>query len=120
MKIAVPIENNRLAAHFGRCPQVMLFTVDDNSGEVVDQRMLVTPPHEPGAFPNWLREQSADVVIAGGMGPKALRLFAQAGIRVVVGAPSHPPNELVCAYLAGELSDGANVCTHEPDHHRPN
>ena len=115
MKIAVPTENGRLAGHFGHCPHVTLFTV---SGEqVVQQQTLDTPPHEPGLFPIWLREQGADVVIAAGMGQRALALFAQSGIRVVVGAPSATPAELVAAYTLGKLTGGANTCSHGPDHH---
>jgi len=120
MKIAVPTEHGRLAAHFGRCPQVMFFTVNDGSGEIIDRQTLPTPPHEPGVFPAWLREHDADVVIAGGMGQRALRLFTQAGIRVVVGAPSLTSEELVGAYLAGELPGGINACSHGPDHRCPN
>ena len=120
MKIAVPIENNRLAAHFGRCPQVMLFTVDDGSGEIIDQKTLPTPPHEPGVFPSWLKRHGVDVIIAGGMGRRALQLFTQAGIGVVVGAPEATSGDLVNAYLAGTLSGGVNACTHGPDHRCPN
>jgi predicted Fe-Mo cluster-binding NifX family protein len=103
-----------LAEHFGRCPHVTLFSVSD--AEITDQQTLDTPPHEPGRFPAWLREQGADVVIAGGMGQRALALFAQAGIRVIVGAPPAPPAELVSDFLSGKLSGGANVCSRRSDH----
>jgi len=52
------------------------------------------------------------LVIAGGMGRRAQDLFARSGIEVIVGAPAAPPEELVRAYLAGELEAGENVCDH--------
>ena len=120
MKIAVPIEHGRLAMHFGRCAHVALFTVDEETGEIIDRQTLCAPPHEPGVFPKWLGGYRVDVVIAGGMGRRALQLFTLAGIDVVVGAPAAGSDELVGAYLAGALPGGANACTHGPDHRCPN
>ena len=115
MKIAVPTEDGRLAGHFGGSKLVTLLTVSD--GAIVEQQVLETPPHEPGRFPVWLHEQGADVVVAGGMGQRALSLLDQHGIRVVVGAPPATPTELAEAYIAGTLTGGENTCTHGPDHH---
>lgn len=120
MRIAVPIDDGRLAMHFGRCAHVVLFTVDDGSGEIVDQQMLPTPPHEPGVFPRWLQGHGVDLIIAGGMGRRAIQLLTQAGIGVVVGAPEAACGDLVNAYLAGSLPGGVNACTHGPDHRCPN
>jgi ATP-binding protein involved in chromosome partitioning len=47
------------------------------------------------------------MIIAGGMGQRALRLFAEQGIQVVVGAAAETPERLVSDYLAGE-----NACDH--------
>lgn len=117
MKIAVPVENGRLTTHFGRTAEVMMLTIEDASSRICGEQALETPPHEPGRFPAWLREQGADVVIAGGMGPRALALFAQAGVRVILGAPCLPPRDLAAAFLAGELHHAANACNHGPEHH---
>jgi predicted Fe-Mo cluster-binding NifX family protein len=46
------------------------------------------------------------------MGGRALDLFAQNDIKVVVGAPSLTPEELVRQYLNNTLEAGANVCDH--------
>ena len=74
--------------------------------------MLTPPPHEPGVLPKWLQEQEVGLVIAGGMGQRAQQLFAEKGIRVVVGAPVESPETLVTQYLAGTLATGENVCDH--------
>ena len=63
-------------------------------------------------LPRWLHEQGANVILAGGMGQRAQQLFAQSGVKVVVGAPVDTPENLVTTYLAGSLVSGANVCDH--------
>ena len=52
------------------------------------------------------------MIIAGGMGQRAQSLFAENGIKVVVGAPAETPEQLVAEYLAGTLKAGENVCDH--------
>jgi len=52
------------------------------------------------------------VIIAGGMGQRALELFAAQGIVVHVGAAAETPEELVDAWLNGTLKTGGNVCDH--------
>jgi len=112
MKIAVPISDGQLSAHFGHCEAFAIIDADQESKEVVGQEMHQAPPHEPGLLPRWLHELGADVIIAGGMGQRAQQLFAQNDITVVVGAPVEPPEQLVSAYLSGTLSAGENFCDH--------
>ncbi|MBM4093014.1 MAG: ATPase [Planctomycetes bacterium] len=112
MKIAIPLADGRLCMHFGHCEQFALVDVDEAARESQRAVLLTPPAHEPGLLPRWLHEQGADVVIAGGMGQRAQQLFAQNGIRVLVGAPADTPEELVSAYLAGTLKNGQNVCDH--------
>ena len=70
------------------------------------------PPHEPGVLPRWLHQQGTNVIIAGGMGARALELFAENGIKVMTGAPSLAPEELVQQYLDSTLQTGFNMCDH--------
>jgi len=112
MKIAVPTSGGRLAAHFGHCEQFALFEIDGDPPAAVGSEALTAPAHAPGLLPQWLNEQGADVIIAGGMGRRAQNLFAQSGIDVVVGAPSEQPERVVELYLAGELETGDNICDH--------
>ena len=110
MKFAVPLAEGKLTAHFGHCQQFALLDVDGN--DIKKTETLVPPPHEPGVLPRWLHELGADVIIAGGMGARAMDLFTQNGIKVIVGAPSLAPEELVKLYLNNKLQSGANVCDH--------
>ena len=112
MKIALPIAEGKLCMHFGHCEQFALLEVDEKTKTVTNKQMLTPPPHEPGVLPRWLHEQGANVIIAGGMGQRAQSLFAENGIKVVVGAPGDTPEILVAAYLAGTLKTGTNVCDH--------
>ena len=112
MKIAVPTANGKLAAHFGHCEVFTLVEVDPQTNAIKEVNEVTPPPHEPGVLPQWLREQDAEVIIAGGMGRRAQMLFAENGIEVVVGAPTEPADLLVTAYLDGALETGANLCDH--------
>ena len=112
MKIAIPLADGKLCMHFGHCEQFALVDADEKTKQITGQKMLTPPPHEPGVLPKWLHEQGANVIIAGGMGQRAQTLFADNGIKVVVGAPAQAPEQLVSQYLAGTLVSGANVCDH--------
>jgi len=110
MKIAIPMANGKLTAHFGHCQEFALVEVEGN--EISKKEMLVPPPHEPGVLPNWLHELGADVIIAGGMGQRAVGLFQERGIKVVTGAPALTPEEIVNSYLNNTLMTGSNLCDH--------
>ena len=112
MRIAIPVTDGKLSVHFGHCEEFALVDVDEQTREIANVAKLLPPAHEPGVLPEWLSEQKADVVIAGGMGQRAQQLFAQNNIKVVVGASDRPPEELVSAYLNNTLETGDNVCDH--------
>jgi predicted Fe-Mo cluster-binding NifX family protein len=93
MKFAIPLAEGKLTAHFGHCQEFALVDVEDN--EIKNKETLVPPPHEPGVLPKWLHDLGTNVIIAGGMGGRALDLFAQ-----------------IRQYLDNKLEAGANVCDH--------
>jgi predicted Fe-Mo cluster-binding NifX family protein len=110
MKFAVPLAEGKLTAHFGHCKEFALVDVEEDA--IKNKETLVPPPHEPGVLPRWLHELGADVIIAGGMGARAVDLFTQNGIKVITGAPSLTPEELVRQYLDNSLQTGVNACDH--------
>jgi len=112
MKIAVPTANGVLCMHFGHCESFALIEVDDATRRITKREDVTAPPHQPGLLPPWLAERGVTVVIAGGMGQRAIDLFDRQGIRVIVGAPAQAPEELAQEYLAGRLKGGQNVCDH--------
>jgi len=110
MKFAIPLADGKLTAHFGHCQEFALVEVEDN--QIKSKKTLIPPPHEPGVLPKWLHDLGTNVIIAGGMGARAMDLFAQNNIMVIVGASALRPEELVKQYLENKLQPGANVCDH--------
>jgi predicted Fe-Mo cluster-binding NifX family protein len=116
MKIAIPLTAGRLAEHFGHCEQFALIEADSASKQILNQSLVTPPPHEPGLLPRWLQQQGVQAVIAGGMGRRALDLFAQNGIAVHAGAPGDTPDNVAQAFLDGALGGGTPTCGHDHEH----
>jgi ATP-binding protein involved in chromosome partitioning len=112
MRIAIPLAQGKLSLHFGHCDQFAIFDIDDNLNKIISRKDATPPAHEPGVLPRWLHENNVNVIIAGGMGQRAQQLFNQNDIKVVVGASSETPEELVSAFLQGTLETGDNICDH--------
>ena len=116
-KIALACEDNKglndqISQHFGRCPSYLIVDVE---GEEVKKSDIISNPyydnHVPGMVPKFISEQGATVMIAGGMGPRAIDMFSNFGIEVVTGAIGNVGNVLK-AYLQGEIS-GVEPCKHD-------
>ena len=112
MRVAIPLANGKLSLHFGHCELFALVDIEPKEKAILQTQRVEPPPHEPGVLPKWLGEQGAQVIIAGGMGQRAVQLFLAQGIEVVVGAPPESPEDLVTAYMDGTLQTGANACDH--------
>jgi len=112
MRIAIPVCEGVLSTHFGHCESFALVDVDTEVKSIVGKTAVDSPPHQPGLLPGWLAGRGVNLVIAGGMGIRAQQLFAEAGVKVIVGAPSADPESVVIDYLSGNLVTGANVCDH--------
>ena len=112
MIVALPVVEGKLALHFGHCERFAFVEVDGAEKKIVKTDYIDSPPHQPGLLPQWLRENGAGVIIAGGMGRRAQAIFSSNNIDVVVGAPSDTPENIVRAYLDGELRAGENLCDH--------
>ncbi len=114
-KIAVPVQGNNVSAHFGHAPQFRIFSVEDNN--IIAEDNLENPGHQPGLLPRLLNEAGADLVIASGMGQKAIAIFEKNNIEVVCGAAGEA-KAAVNDYLNGELNASNNACSHgDHDHH---
>jgi predicted Fe-Mo cluster-binding NifX family protein len=116
-KIALACEDNQgldgqISQHFGRCPYYLLVEVE---GSEIKKTDAVDNPyyddHIPGMVPKFINEQGVNVMVAGGMGPRAIDMFSNFGIEVVTGAVGNTGNVLQ-AYLKGEIS-GVEPCKHD-------
>lgn len=112
MKIAISTERGYVSAHFGRCPAYTLVEIQD--GRVVAQEEIENPGHQPGFLPQYLSKKGVEVIIAGGMGPRAQGLFAEKNIQMIIGVQG-PIGEVVEKFLRRDLEAGADLCDH--DHH---
>ena len=107
-RIAIAVEDDlglegEVSMHFGRCPHYTFVEVEE--GEISTSRVVKNPyyeAHVPGAVPKFIHEEGADVMIAGGMGPRAIGMFEELGIEVVTGGVGGT-RDVLRAYLSGEL-----------------
>lgn len=117
MKIAIPVDNDCLNSHFGGSRQFAVVEVDPNAKTILRTETLPAPEHTPGAFPRWLHSLGVQVVIAGGIGQRAITIFTNQGIKVVAGQPNELVGKLVEAYLSGGLTAKPEGCAHHGEHH---
>ncbi|MCD4656726.1 MAG: NifB/NifX family molybdenum-iron cluster-binding protein [Planctomycetes bacterium] len=104
------LEGN-VSGHFGGCPFFTLIEVENNE---IKEHLVVENPHfqlhQPGIIPEYIKSLDTNVIISGGMGARAQKLFNQFGIEPVTGA-SGKIEDNVKAYLANKLK-GAEPCRH--------
>jgi ATP-binding protein involved in chromosome partitioning len=112
MRCAIPVTGGMMSPHFGHCEQFALFDIDEQKKVITNKELISSPMHQPGLLPAWLAEKGVTVVIAGGMGPRALDIFRQNGISVVLGAMEGDPEKAVLSHLEGSLAIGDNICDH--------
>lgn len=112
MRYAVPIADDKVAAHFGHCSHFALFDVDETTTAIVKKEVIPSPGHQPGFLPGWLAEEGVSVVIASGMGSRAQAIFRENRIEVVVNALEGDAEKAVLDYVKGTLATGDDVCDH--------
>ncbi|MCD6420247.1 MAG: NifB/NifX family molybdenum-iron cluster-binding protein [Synergistetes bacterium] len=72
--------------HFGHAPYYVMVDVDGNRvTNVVSMENPMAGEHNPGDLPTFMKENGVNVIVSGGMGPRAQEYFASYGIRTVVG-----------------------------------
>ncbi len=119
-KIAIAVlDANGLDAqtspHFGRCPYFVLADIED--GNICALETVTNPHypnHEPGEIPGFIHSLGAQVMLAGGMGGRAVAFFRQLGIEPATGAAG-TVRESLERYLAGGLN-GAAPCSESVEH----
>ena len=109
MKIAIPSTDDRgfdseVEQHFGRA---RFYTIVDM--DAMEARAVPVPfeNHGPGDIPEFLKGEGADVVIAYGMGGRAVQFFDDMGISVIMGAQGRV-GDVVRAYVEAKLSTDSN------------
>ena len=111
MKIALPTkENNQIDAHFGHCEFYTIYTVSENN-EITDKQILRSPAgcgcKSNIAFD--LSQMDVKMMLAGGIGEGAISKLSSCNIEVIRNCQGDV-DELVNAYLTGNLKDGGASC----------
>ncbi|MGN0293187.1 MAG: NifB/NifX family molybdenum-iron cluster-binding protein [Lachnospiraceae bacterium] len=112
MKIAVTYDNGAVFQHFGRTEQFKVYEAEDK--KVVSSEVISSNGSGHGALAGVLAGQGIDVLICGGIGGGAQTALEEAGIELIAGAEGNT-DEVVEAYLRGELSSTGSNCHHH-DH----
>jgi predicted Fe-Mo cluster-binding NifX family protein len=106
-KIAIAVDGKVVSDHFGRCPSFVLIDLDNQ--KVVHKEELVNPGHRTGFLPEFLAQRGVQTIICGGMGRRAIDLFAAKGIKPIVGITGEM-NKVVDQYIQGQLKEGDSHC----------
>jgi len=110
MKIVIPSSNGKLCAHFGHCEYFTVVDVNEKNNEILNINSVIPEDGISCQSANWISQQGADVVLAGGMGSRPLQIFSENNIKVVAGCPEIAVEEITKAYLTNTLSTGENSC----------
>ena len=119
MRIAFASEENlglrsQLSSHFGRCPFYVFVEIENDEIKKIDvKENPFFNRHVPGAVPQFISEEGANVMVAGGMGPRALDWFNQLNVQPITGA-NGIIRDVLKDYLAGNLR-GVEPCDAHKD-----
>lgn len=112
MKIAITYDNGQVFQHFGRTELFKVYEVEGS--EILSSEIIGSNGTGHGALAGLLAAYDIDVLICGGIGGGAQEALMEAGIQLVAGASGNV-DEVVAAFLAGELENTGANCDHH--HH---
>ena len=121
-RIVVPVSNDRgieahLSQHFGRAPFFAIIDLDEE-GHVIGQGTIANTSEHFGGVghpPDRILQLKPKALITYGLGPKALRVFQNAGV-AVLRTEANTVREVVRAYNNNELQELTQGC-HQARHH---
>ncbi len=92
-----------LSYHFGHCPYYVIVEMEGNRVKNVDSMPNpLADEHNPGDLPSFMKDRGIDVIVTGGMGPKAQQYFADYGIKTITGAYGRI-KDVLKEYLESEI-----------------
>ena len=121
-RIVVPVSDDRgidaqLSQHFGRAPFFAIIDLDEE-GHVIGQGTIANTSEHFGGVglpPDRILQLKPKALITYGLGPKALRVFQNAGV-AVLRTEVNTVREVVRAYNNNELQELTHGC-HQAHHH---
>ncbi|WIM44224.1 NifB/NifX family molybdenum-iron cluster-binding protein [Methanosarcina mazei] len=121
MKVCIPTKDNKgmdgtVEQHFGKAPSYTI--LDTETGEV--SVIPNTSEHMGGVDlpPEFLRKNGVEIMLCGGLGYKAVKMFESCGISVFVGAGG-TVQDTIEAWRAGQFNNASaeNTCAEHEHHH---
>ncbi|ADC70230.1 Dinitrogenase iron-molybdenum cofactor biosynthesis protein [Methanocaldococcus sp. FS406-22] len=105
MKIALPIENNQLSPHFGRCEKFMIVEIEN--GEIKNKEIIENTAREGmhgvgTTSASLIANMGVNAIIVQNIGPKAYSVFKQLGIEVYK-SNTTSIDECIKLFLEGKL-----------------
>ena len=121
-RIVVPVSDDRgidaqLSQHFGRAPFFAIIDLDEE-GHVIGQGTIANTSEHFGGVglpPDRILQLKPKALITYGLGPKALRVFQNAGV-AVLRTEANTVQDVVRAYNNNELQELTQGC-HQAHHH---
>jgi len=107
MKVAIACTLGKVAEHFGYCEKFVIYEIE--AGKIKSKEEVKNPGHVPGYLPKFLKEKGVDIVIAGGIGPRAINLLNSFNIKVI-SRVSGNEKEVIENFLKGELKEMSRSC----------
>lgn len=115
MKIAVTYAGGLVFQHFGHTEAFKIFETED--GKIISSEIVSTNGSGHGALAGFLKEQSVNAVICGGIGGGAKDALNSAGIEIYGGVKGLA-DEAVRALLGGTLKYTSEAtCSHHDSEH---
>ena len=116
IKIAIPVtSDNRIDDHFGHCEFYGVYTINNN--EEIIEIETIKSQQGCGCKSNIaavLSNLGVTTMLAGGIGAGAINVLNHWGISVVRGCSGNA-EQVVKAYIKGELEDSGINCSHHHD-----
>ena len=97
MKIAVTFENGNVFQHFGHTEKFKIY--DISNGKIINESIVDTNGSGHGALAGFLKENSVDTLICGGIGNGAKQALAEAGIKLYGGVVGNGGFGAVCCII---------------------
>lgn len=113
-RIAVTYDNGLVFQHFGRTEAFKVYEVEDD--KVINSQIVESNGVGHGALAGLLADNTIDVLICGGIGGGAMAALEDRSIEVCAGAQGDT-DEVVEAYLKGELETAGVTCDHHGENH---
>lgn len=108
IRYSIATEGENVAQHFGRCPKYTI--VDTEDCQILNTETVPNPGHATGAIPKYMADLGVNVMIAGGMGRRAINFFQQYGIKTILGQTG-TISEIVNQIKADDLKGGESICS---------